>query len=588
AVACIDAAGATTYAELDARTNRLARAIAHAAPGGGERVAIALERSRDLVAALLAVLKAGHAYVPLDPDLPAARMRQILHEADVAVYLCNDAGGADSAPAGAHILRLDEISIDEGDASPPPAAVAGDDAPAYVIFTSGTTGKPKGVEISHRALANFLSSIIERPGLTDRDTIVATTTISFDIAALELLAPLLAGGQVVIAGRDAVRDGYALVNLIEAHKATVAQATPSLWKLLLEAGFAPRADLRMLCGGENLPRDLADRLLAGGPLWNLYGPTETTIWSSAGRVASEGPIVIGAPIANTQLYILDERDQLAPVGAVGMLHIGGMGLANGYFKQPALTQTAFRTLRIAGGAPQRLYNTGDLARRLPNGDIQLLGRADHQVKLRGFRIELEEIEVALRQAPDVQACAAALRDDVGSEPALAAYYVASQDLDAAELSAFMRERLPDYMIPSHWMRVERLSLSPSGKLDRRALPTPTVARPSAQPCAVEAPRTPLQAQIAEVWEDVLGRSNVGVNDPIFALGADSLQIFRIAARLRKQGLAVEARDLMKNPTVATVASAIDGAPVDTPQTPARTGPALADFRHGARRQGAPS
>lgn len=586
AVACIDAARTVSYAELEARANRLARQIAQAAPGGGGRVAIALERSRDLVVAPLAVLKAGHTYVPLDPDLPAARLQQILQEADVAVYLCDDDAGAAAAPAGAGILRLDRISLDDGDASPLPASDAREDAPAYVIFTSGTTGKPKGVEISHRALTNFLSSIVERPGFTDRDTIVAATTISFDIAALELLAPLLAGGRVAIASRDAVRDGYALVKLIDEHKATVVQATPSLWKLLLEAGFAPRADLRMLCGGENLPRDLADRLLVGGPLWNLYGPTESTIWSSAGRVEPNGPIVIGAPVANTQLYILDERDQLAPIGAVGMLHIGGMGLANGYFRQPELTQKAFRTLSIAGRPRQRLYNTGDHARRLPSGDIQVLGRADDQIKLRGFRIELEEIEITLRKAPGVQACAVALRDDVGSEPALAAYYVAPRDLNAAELAAFMRERLPDYMTPSHWMRLERLPLSPSRKLDRRALPTPTIE--PAHPRAVEAARTPLEAQIAEVWEDVLGRSNIGVNDPIFALGADSLQIFRIAARLSKQGLAVEARELMKNPTVAAVAKTLDGVPAEAREAPVRSGPSLADFRHGARRQVAPS
>jgi amino acid adenylation domain-containing protein len=586
-IACLDAARAMTYAELDARTNRLARQIDLIAPGGGARVAVMLARSCELVVALLAVLKSGHAYVPLDPDLPAARVQQILREADVAVYLCGDAANAGAAPANARVLRMDELALVEGDASALAKSDLDDDAPAYVIFTSGTTGKPKGVEVSHRALTNLLASVAREPGFTAKDTMLAVTTVSFDIAALELFAPLVAGGRVVIASREAVRDGFALVKLIREHNATVVQGTPSLWKLLLEANFVPRADLRMLCGGESLPRDLADQLLVGGPLWNLYGPTETTIWSSLGRVAPEGPIVIGAPIANTRMHVLDEHDQLAPIGVVGTLNIGGAGLAHGYFRNPDLTNLAFRMVSVAGGPPQRLYNTGDLARRLPSGDIQVLGRADHQVKLRGFRIELEEIELTLRQVPGIRACAVSLRNDVGAEPALAAYYVADGDLDVEHLSAFVRERLPDYMIPSHWMRLGALPLSPSGKLDRKGLTKPTPEGAIA-PRATPAQRTPLEAKIIDVWESVLGRRNIGVDDPIFALGADSLQIFRIAARLSKLGLPVEARDLMKNPTAAIVARALEGTPARVGDTVVRSGPSLSDFRHGARRQSAPS
>ena len=587
-VACVDETGrAMTYAEFDARANRLARQIERSAPGGGGRVAVMLARSCELVVALLAVLKSGRAYVPLDPDLPTARRQQILREADAAVYLCGDAAGAAVAPANARVLRLDELSLDEGDASPLPRPDHGEDAAAYVMFTSGTTGKPKGVEISHRSLVNLLASVADEPGFSAKDTMLAVTTVSFDIAALEVFAPLAAGGRVVIASREAVRDGFALVKLIREHKATIVQGTPSLWKLLLEAGLAPNADLRMLCGGESLPRDLADRLLAGGPLWNLYGPTETTVWSSLGRVAPEGPIVIGAPIANTQMHVLDERDQLAPIGAIGVLHIGGAGLANGYFRQPDLTRQAFRMVSVAGRPPQGLYNTGDLARRLPSGDIQVLGRVDHQVKLRGFRIELEEIELTLRQAPGVQASAVSLRRDIGGEPVLAAYYVAERDLDAAELAAFVRAHLPDYMTPSHWMRVAVLPTSPSGKFDRQALPRP-ILDGAVAPRAAAGPRTPLEAKIIDVWESVLGRRNIRADEPIFALGADSLQIFRIAARLNKLGLPVEARELMKNPTAAAVAKALEGTPAHVRDAPARSGPSLSDFRHGARRQSAPS
>jgi acyl-coenzyme A synthetase/AMP-(fatty) acid ligase/aryl carrier-like protein len=367
-------------------------------------------------------------------------------------------------------------------------------------------------------------------------------------------------------------------------KATALLATPTLWRILLEAGFASRPGLKMVAAGEPLPRDVADRLLAGGGrLWNLYGPTETAICASGSELAIDGAdITIGRPIANTELYVLDERDRIAPPGAFGTLFIGGDGLAKGYFDRPDLTARSFREIALAGRPPRRLYCTGDRARLLPTGAFELRGRNDRQVKLRGFRIELEEIENALRDTPGVRDCAVVLRHDIGVQPALVAYVVPAGG-DAAALQADLAQRLPNYMVPTRWVGLDALPLTAGGKLDRNALPRPAERPQPAEPPAVRT-GTPLEATIAAVWAEVLGRSDVGVEDPLFSVGADSLHVFRIAARLQRQGIAVDARDLMKNPTVAVLARKAQDKSRGQRTESGRTAPALADFRRGARRR----
>jgi acyl-coenzyme A synthetase/AMP-(fatty) acid ligase/aryl carrier-like protein len=388
---------------------------------------------------------------------------------------------------------------------------------------------------------------------------------------------------VVMADTDQVKTGFELVELARKSGATLMQATPTLWRMLLEARFASHPGLKMITAGEPLTRDLADQLLAGGGrLWNLYGPTETAIYSSGYEVKADGgDITIGAPIANTRLHVLDERDQLAPPGAVGTLFIGGDGLAKGYFDRPDLTDQAFRTVVFADRAPQRLYCTGDRARLLPSGAFELRGRADRQVKLRGFRIELEEIESTLRRLAGVRDCAVLLRRDVGPDPALVAY-VALAGGNTGDLRAELASRLPDYMVPAHWVELAALPQTPSGKLDRNALPLPRREAAASVQTAEAGERTPLEGKIAAVWAEVLGRDDFGVDQPLFALGADSLQVFRIAARLERADVTADARDLMKNPTVAALAKLVEGK--RTAASGTKKAPSLADFRHGARRR----
>lgn len=579
-VACSDDSGSLTYAELDRRSTALARALLQASPVRCGRIAVAVDRSCALLVSLLGVMKAGHAYVPLDVRQPAERLRQIATTARIDGIVCQDASIAAIAP-DAFTLRLDGLAARASDAADLPRVPS--EASAYIIFTSGSTGAPKGVEIGHRSLTNTLIAWSALCEISADDVLVATSAVTFDASLPELFMPLMAGGHVVIASSEAVRTGFELVALLDRTKATAMLATSTLWRILLEAGFVGRPGMKMMAGGEALPRDLADRLLAaGGRLWNLYGPTEAAICASGCEVAVDGgEITIGRPIANTALYVLDDHDRLVPPGVFGTLFIGGDGLAKGYFDRPDLTARSFRDVSLAGRPPRRLYSTGDRARLLPSGEFELRGRNDRQVKLRGFRIELEEIESALRQAPGVRDCAVLLRHDVGPDPALVAYVVADGGDPEAPRAALAR-RLPDYMVPTRWVVLEALPLSTAGKLDRNALPRPAEMPRPVKPEAGR-PGSPIEAAIAAVWMEVLGRNDFGVDDPLFSAGADSLHVFRIAARLQRQDIAIDARDLMKNPTIAALARTVQ----DKQRGPDNAGrakaPALADFRRGARR-----
>ncbi|MET0547021.1 MAG: amino acid adenylation domain-containing protein [Caulobacterales bacterium] len=583
AIAAIAGAQAFTYADLDARANQFARYLARRVPGSGKRVAIALDRSLDLLASMLGVLKAGHAYVPLDIDHPPERLRHVLATAQVSALVCHNDRALPIAPDASIVVSLDRdrALIDSEDKTG--AAVAlGEGAIAYVIFTSGSTGEPKGVEVPHRALTNFLASMARKPGCNANDCIVAVTTVSFDIAALELFLPLVLGARVVIANRDDVRSGFGLLDLINKHRATMLQATPSLWRILLEAGFKPSRSLKMLCGGEPLPRDLADSLTSApdAELWNMYGPTETTIWSSVSRVGP-GLITIGEPIANTQLHILDSNDQLCPLGAPGLLYIGGEGLAKGYFGRRDLTDAAFRFISLNGAAPRRLYNTGDIARRLPDGRIQHLGRADQQIKLRGFRIELEEIETLLRAASGVSEAAVALRDGATGEARLVGYYVPAPGAAPAtsDLALHLRSQLPDYMCPTAWVALARMPMTGNGKLDRKALPNPNLENEPARDRVL--PVNSMEETLLEIWSDVLGVREISTTDSLFALGADSIHLFRIAARMAERGLPLKAKDVLQNPSIAALAAIASAARSD--QRTVADAPSLAAFRSGGRR-----
>lgn len=591
-----------SYQDIERASDRLAGTIQRQVPGRGGRIAIAVERSVDMLVSLIAVMKAGHAYVPLDPTHPPQRLKATLDAARVSALISTDGASASWAGSGVVVLALDALRMtaaaDEARGFGSQGATADD--PAYVIFTSGSTGVPKGVEVGQRAVVNFLLTMAETPGFTARDHLLAVTTVCFDIAGLELFLPLVTGGSLTIATREQVRDGFALVDLLEVTRATALQATPSLWQMLLEAGLTPRRGLKMLCGGEPLPRDLADRLIAdGAELWNMYGPTETTIWSSCGRVDG-GPITIGAPIANTQLFVLDPHDQLRPIGIPGDLYIGGDGLANGYFDRGDLTAAAFRTIEIAPGRTQRLYRTGDVAKRMTDGTLQLQGRRDQQIKLRGYRIEIEEIESVLRKAPRVAAAAVSVRDGGGDDARLVAYIVPSVggDVQTKAILAHAASALPDYMVPAGVVLVETLPQTGNGKLDRKALktlPLPGAAQEATKRsvAAAAVPRgetAAIEAKIAAVWREVMNRDAIPRDLSIFEFGADSLHIFRVAARLHALGVPIRARDLLANSTIAQQAEyahkRVMEAPVQTTASlAAGTGhiPLLSNYRAGAMR-----
>ena len=552
-----------TYAALDARANQLAWVLRARGVGPDALVGIWMDRSVEMVVAVLAVLKAGGAYVPLDPAFPADRLTYMATVAGLTLILTQSHLRGLSLP-GVELFPVD-TSTAELAAQPstePPLAITPDHL-AYVLYTSGSTGQPKGVQITHAALVNFLRSMHADPGIGPSDRLVAVTTLSFDIAGLELHGPLTVGGTVVLADRATAIDGHALADLLRESEATILQATPATWRLLLEAGWTGQPGLKMLCGGEALPRDLADRLLtAGAGLWNLYGPTETTIWSTLTRVTAGAPLTIGRPIAETTAYVMTSPGVLAPPGVVGELWIGGAGLARGYRHRPTLTAEKFVTLAVTGDAPERLYRTGDLVRMRGDGQIEFVGRRDHQVKLRGFRIELGEIEAALLTQPGVRQAVVAMRPAESGQDQLVAYLVADAPIDGDGLRAALRRTLPDYMVPAVCVPIDVLPLTPNGKVDRQALPAPVVA-------ARVPPRAPANAterDVAGIWADVLKVASVPVDANFFDLGGHSLLLAQVQNRVTQVfGRQISMVELFEAPTVAGLAARLAG-PVAASQT----------------------
>ena len=418
------AAQSLTYRDVEQRSDALARRLVNLGFGPNARVGVFVSRTADLVIAPLAILKAGNAYVPLDPAYPPGRLAQIIEQSGLVAIVAQ----SEDAPAplrSVPIVAIDDASEPSKAAEAPALPSIGPDDTAYVIFTSGSTGRPKGVQITHRRADQLpVSPCAQTPGFTAQDSIVAVTTICFDIAALELFLPLTVGARVVIADEEETKDGQLAAVAAEARRsARVLQATPATWELLIEAGWRGEPQLRMLCGGEALPRHLADRLLDRSPeLWNMYGPTETTIWSSARRITrGDGPILIGPPIANTQFYVVDRNDALVPQGGVGELLIGGDGVAAGYWDMPALTRERFPADWFRGAPGAKLYRTGDLVRMRGTANFEYLGRADQQIKLRGFRIELGEIEAVLLRHDFVRHAIAIAGKSASGESAIFAY-----------------------------------------------------------------------------------------------------------------------------------------------------------------------
>jgi amino acid adenylation domain-containing protein len=562
AVVCGDAQ--LSYGELNRRANQLAHHLRSLGAGAETLVGIYLERSVEMVVGLLGILKAGAAYVPLDPGFPADRLAFMLADCGAPILITESQLAGNLAAFQGQMIRMDWDWEKVANESPQnPAGAAGPHNLAYVIYTSGSTGKPKGVQIVHRALVNFVCSMARQPGLSEADTLLSVTTISFDIFGLELFLPLLTGAQVVLAQRDDALDGARLMALLKRSKASVMQATPATWRLLLEAGWPGQPGLKVLCGGEALPPDLVAPLLEGcKELWNLYGPTETTIWSTVQQIESQtGPIVIGRPIANTRIYILDGSGQPVPVGVSGELYIGGEGLARGYLNRPELTAAKFIIDPFANDPQARMYNTGDLARYLPDGRLQCLGRVDHQVKVRGFRIELGEIEALLGEYPGVHQAVAVVREDRPGDRRIVAYLVGeaagADGLSSAKLRQFLKTRLPDYMIPAAFSVLDEFPLTPNKKVDRKALPAPERERRELQ-AAFTPPRSVTEKKIASIWQDVLKTDTIGALDNFFELGGHSLLAARVRSQIKRLfNIELPMQQLFTTATVETLADLID-------------------------------
>ncbi|MEG4248120.1 amino acid adenylation domain-containing protein [Microcoleus sp. Pol10D4] len=574
-----------TYRELNKKANNLASYLQKIGVNPEVFVGIYVERSLEMMVGLLGILKAGGAYVPLDPAYPPERLGFMLEDAKISVLLTQKKLLETLPKNSASLVFLDADGEGISSCDEPVVGLQNSSNLAYVIYTSGSTGKPKGVQISHASVVNFLSSMRQQLAIADRDVWLAVTSLSFDIAALELFLPITTGSRVVVASREVASNGEKLLETLTNSGATVMQATPASWKMLLAAGWQGNNQLKILCGGEALPRHLANQLLLrGASVWNLYGPTETTIWSTLYQVdRKDESVSIGRPIANTQIFILDRYLMPVPIGVFGELHIGGAGLSRGYLNRPELTAEKFIPNPFAENPihasfilnssseilSEHLYKTGDLARYLPDGNIEFMGRSDNQVKVRGFRIELGEIEAVLSQYPAVREAIALVREDNPGDKRLVAYIVANSQLPGGHgdtdpthsefinhLRVFLKQKLPQYMMPSAFVLLEAMPLTPNGKIDRRSLKAPdtnTAEFESNFTC----PRTPDEQLIAEIWAEVLGLERVGIHDNFFELGGHSLLATQAISRLREAfQVEVPLRSLFESPTVATVTESL--------------------------------
>ncbi|MEP6633283.1 MAG: amino acid adenylation domain-containing protein, partial [Luteimonas sp.] len=557
-----------TYAQLEARANRIAALLRARGVHRGALVGLALDRGVDMLAALLAILKTGAGYVPLDPAFPQERLAYMVGDAGLAALVTQRAHADRFDLRGRPVLILDELDTELEAASPmrfEQTTVA--ESIAYVIYTSGSTGKPKGVQVPHRAVSNFIAAMQARPGILADDRLVAVTTLSFDIAVLELLLPLSVGAEVILADRETAMDGERLAVLLRDGDATLMQATPATWRVLIDAGWSGGAEFRVLCGGEPLPADLARVLQSrSAEVWNLYGPTETTVWSTCWRVeTSERGVSIGTPIANTSVWVLDPQGQPCPLGVPGELCIGGDGVTLGYLGRNDLTADRFVADPFSKRVGAKLYRTGDRGRWRADGTLEHLGRLDFQVKVRGYRIELGEIETALATCPGVMQAVALVREDRPGDVRIVAYAIAQMGtkLKERDLIDQLKRALPDYMVPQHVVSLAAMPLLPNGKIDRKSLPIPGIAVPSEN---ATAPRNALERAIAASMARVLGLPTVGIDDDFFSLGGHSLLAAQLTSRLNRElGLSLTLRALFDGPTVTRLAEIAAGSAAASPR-----------------------
>jgi len=551
-----------TYRELNSRSNRLAHFLCSLGAGPGRIVGVYLDRSFDSVVALLAILKCGAIYLPLDPKYPKDRLEFMIEDSAIALLVAHSSRQESLPATSARVLLLDRERESIAAASADNLDVClGPEQVAYVIYTSGSTGKPKGVMIAQSALVNFLVAMRKTPGVRESDILLSVTPTSFDISLLEYLVPLTAGAQIVMATTEQAGDGRELQRLLEQFAVTLMQATPATWRMLLENNWEGKSDLRILCGGEALTLDLARQLLPRSrELWNMYGPTEATVWSSVDRVLSPDRISLGEPIPNLRYYVLDEHQKPVAAGTPGELWIGGTGIANGYLNRPELTAERFVVNPSADSENPagRLYRTGDEVRYRPDGSLEFLGRLDHQVKLHGFRIELGEIECVLAAIDGIAQAVVTVREDRPGDKRMVAYYTGRRIINASALIESLKTSLPDYMIPSAFVPLERFPLTPNSKVDRKALPAPENKRPLLAQDFI-APRTQVEKQLASLWCELLQLEEIGIDDSFFELGGNSLAAVRMVRQFHARfGREIPAVEVFQHPTIAKLAELLEG------------------------------
>ena len=550
---------------LTERSDRLASWLMRHGISCGSLVGIYMDRSLEMLVAVLAVLKAGAAYVPLDPKFPLKRLEQITDETKIPILLTLARHLEDLPKFDGQVLCVDreaaELMTEPLRAFPHISP----EMRAYVIFTSGSTGRPKGVEVTHGSVVNLLTDVQRHLDIGPQDRLLAITTLAFDISVLELLLPLVSGGTVVIATQDDAADGLQLIDLLTAARATVLQATPFTWRTLLELGYQPPPGLKMLCGGEAWLPEMGERLLAGGGrLWNMYGPTETTVWSSVTEFQrGTTRVTIGPPIANTRFYVLDERLQPVPPGIPGELMIAGTGVARGYFERKELTEEKFVADPYLAG--ERMYRTGDEVRQLPDGRIEFLRRIDQQIKLRGFRIELGEIEAAMLEIPQLRTAIVVMRKDSAGEGMLAGYYTADGELSAGLLREWLQGRLAAYMVPQVLRQLEAFPLTLNGKIDRRALQELQETRSDSTDFVEETysfevtdGESPTRQQMFRIWRKIFEGAEIGSDSNFFDLGGDSLLLVRLQSMVTREfGVHLTMADITHHLTLGALSTWVD-------------------------------
>jgi amino acid adenylation domain-containing protein len=560
-----------SYRQLNEKANQIAAYLIDNQVRPGDTIALILDRSVEMMASLLAIMKSGAAYIPIDPEYPVKRIEYMLADSSVKLLISSEKykGRFRSQDLKEVILENIGDQLTGYSSSNPDVLVKGTDL-AYVIYTSGSTGQPKGIAIEHHSLTNFLCSMQKQPGISSGDKLLAVTTISFDISGLELYLPLISGAELILTDADTARDGRELLNLVRTENVSIMQATPSTWRMILESNWDEPLDIKALCGGEALPKDLAKLLLEKcSSLWNMYGPTETTIWSAVKEISSsEDPITIGRPINNTQFYILDQRLQPVPQGSTGQIYIGGEGLAREYINKPELTNSSFIKSPFSVKNSERIYRTGDLGKFMPDGEIQCFGRIDNQVKIRGYRIELGAIEEALNILENIKESVVLAREDRPGDQRLVAYLVlekASGTKVIPEQSAkwknALKEILPSYMIPADYILLDKIPLLPNGKIDRKSLPKPNEI--SGRDKKKELPKTDTEKLAAQIWAEILGADSIGLTDDFFELGGHSLLAVQVMIRLEKEtGIKLPLTTLFKAPSLDLFASLIETIKID--------------------------